>query len=125
MIYNADTARCLALSPVTAQCWTMRLRGMIGRRFSETMDAMIFPRCNAVHMLFMTMPLDVLFLDRKNRVVRVVRGLPPWHPGIFASRAVTTVEFPAGALSGVHPGHRIEFYDTPEIMRDGSVKNQE
>lgn len=122
MIYDADTAQCLAHAPVTAQCWTMRLRGMIGRRFTETMDAMIFPRCNAVHMLFMSIPLDVLFLDRENRVVRIVQGLRPWHPGIFAPGAVTAVEFPAGSLVGVIPGHRIGFGNAPEIMRNGSEK---
>lgn len=125
MIYDADTAQCLAHAPVTAQCRAMRLRGMIGRHFTETMDAMIFPRCNAVHMLFMSMPLDVLFLDRENRVVRIVRSLRPWHPGIFAPGSVTTVEFPAGALDGVQPGHRIELDHTPEVMRDSSEENQE
>ena len=81
-------------------------------------------------MLFMSIPLDVLFLDRENRVVRIVRNLQPWHPGIFSPRAVTTVEFPAGALDGVSTGHRIEFGTFPEqkvpaIMQKGSVKNQE
>ena len=109
MIYHADTEQYLARAPVTAWSWHMRLRGMIGRHFSESMDAMIFPRCNAVHMLFMTMPLDILFLDRENRVVRAVQHLRPWHPGVYAGNAVTTVEFPAGTLTGVKPGDRIVF----------------
>ena len=113
MIYHSDTALCLARNPVTAQSWHVRLRGMIGRRFSDTMDAMIFPGCNAVHTFFMTIPLDVLFLDRENRVVRVVQYLRPWHPGILAGKATTTVEFPAGTLTGVKPGDRISFQETP------------
>lgn len=94
----------------------MRLQGMIGRKFSEKMDAMIFPRCNAIHMLFMTIPLDVLFLDRGNRVVRVVRHIRPWHPGIWVRDAVTAVEFPAGSLDGVSCGDRIRLDHPPEQM---------
>ena len=128
MIYDTDTAQCLARTPVTALSWTMRLRGMIGRRFSGSMDAMIFPRCNAVHMLFMTIPLDVLFLDRENRAVRIIRNLRPWHPGVLARKAVTAVEFPAGTLKGVKPGDRITFGEVPEMQRiiqENSGKNQE
>lgn len=87
---------------------------MIGRQFSDTMDAMIFPGCNAVHTFFMTMPLDVLFLDREKRVVRVIQHLRPWHPGVRAGKASTTVEFPAGTLNGIKPGDRIVFQGKPD-----------
>ncbi len=125
MIYDSDTAQYLALNPVTALSWHMRLRGMIGRRFSDTMDAMVFPRCNAIHMFFMTVPLDVLFLDRENRVIRVVQRLRPWHPGVWAGKAVTTVEFPAGTLDNVKKGDRILFQDAPGQDQEICGKNQE
>lgn len=114
MIWDVDQRQCLARNPVTARCWHSRLRGMIGRRFSEKMDAMIFPGCNAVHMLFMTMPLDILFLDREKRVVRAVQHLRPWHPGVWVWKAVTVIEFPPGSLDRVRTGDRI-LLDEKEI----------
>ncbi len=125
MIFDEDTAQCLAQAPVIARDWRCRLRGMIGRRFSKKMDAMVFPRCNAVHMLFMTMPLDVLFLDRENRVIRKVQHLRPWHPGVWAWRAGTTVEFPAGILDRVNTGDRIRMENVPEFQPDKKKKNRE
>ena len=118
MIFDEDTAQYLARAPVTALSWHCRLQGMIGRHFSEKMDAMIFPRCNAIHMFFMSMPLDVLFLDRENRVIRKVQHLRPWHPGVWVRNAETTVEFPAGTLDRVNAGDRIRMENVPEFLSD-------
>ena len=130
MIYDFDAAKCLARSPVTALSAAMRLRGMIGRRFDQGMDAMIFPRCGAVHTFFMRIPLDVLFLDEKGIVAGVVRDLPPWRPLATARGAVTTIEFPVGALEGVETGHRILLHEVPDeetlrIMRQRAMGETE
>lgn len=109
MIYDVDSARILAHFPVEARTPGMRLRGLIARKFSPRMDAMVFSGCNAVHTFLMGMSIDILFLDREGRAVRVVKNVPPWRPWIGAWQGVTVVEFPAGTLAGVEAGHRIEF----------------
>ena len=124
MIYDFDTAECLARSPVTALSIGMRLRGMIGRDFSPEMDAMIFPRCSAVHTFFMRIDLDVLFLDASGVVAGVRRNLPPWRPWAGARRAVTTVEFPAGTLRNVEPGHRILLNEEPDRETARAMRRQ-
>ncbi len=123
MIYDFDTAVCLARSPVSAESALMRLRGMIGRHFHDRMDAMIFRRCQAVHTLFMAIPIDVLFLDRESRVVKVERRLPAWRFYAGVRGAVTTVEFPAGSLDGVEPGHRILLDQAPDQQTLRAMKN--
>ena len=56
MIFNLDSLHYVARRPVWALAWRDRLRGMIGRRFEpEGIDAMIFPRCNAIHTMWMSM----------------------------------------------------------------------
>ena len=124
MIYDFDTAECLARSPVTALGARMRLRGMIGRDFGPEMDAMVFPRCSAVHTFFMRIELDVLFLDAAGTVVGVARQLPPWRPWAGARHAVTTVEFPAGMLRNVKPGHRILLNETPDRETAREIRRQ-
>ena len=62
MIFNLDSLHYVARRPVWALAWRDRLRGMIGRRFEpEGIDAMIFPRCNAIHTMWMSIPIDVVF----------------------------------------------------------------
>ena len=109
MIFNLDTQQSLAEHPVTALSFWMRARGMIGRLFTPEMDAMIFPRCNAVHTFFMAMPLDLLFLDSERRVAKAVKSAPPWRFCFACPEAEITVELPAGTIgrTGTEKGQRI------------------
>jgi hypothetical protein len=59
-------------------------------------------------MWFMRFPIDAVFLDRENRVLRVDAHLAPWRvAGCRGSKAV--VELPAGeaARVGLAPGDRL------------------
>ena len=109
MIVDRDNGCCLARFPHTAVSFADRLRGLIGRRFDDTMDGMIFPRCGAVHTCFMGMAVDLLFLDRSDRVVRIDHRVPPWMLCRRHAAAVTVVELPPGRLAsaGVAEGHQI------------------
>jgi uncharacterized membrane protein (UPF0127 family) len=62
-----------------------------------------------IHMLFVRVPLDVLWL-RDGEVVRV-RTLNPWR-GMDSAAADTVVELPGGAAEGVEPG------DTVRLVED-------
>ncbi|WP_246987105.1 DUF192 domain-containing protein [Halorientalis marina] len=57
-----------------------------------------------IHMLFVRMPLDVLWL-RDGEVVAVAT-LSPWT-GLGQAKADTVVELPAGAADGVAVGDRV------------------
>lgn len=107
MIFNLDTQRYLARFPRTALSVPDRMRGMIGRRFSPEFDGLVFPRCGAIHMLFMSIPLDVLFLDREGKVLAAFPDLRPWRLYAGCRGAATTVELPTGtiAASGTEAGH--------------------
>jgi len=99
MIYDESRRTILAAAPRTARSFYDRLRGMIGRDFRRTpFDAMIFERCNAIHSCGMSIPIDVIFLDRQNTICRLVHALPPWRFVMGGAAAVTVVEMPAGRL---------------------------
>lgn len=71
-----------------------RLRGLIGRDAPAAGRGLLIRRCNAVHTCFMRYPIDVSFLDRSGRVVRVVRNVRPWRLFVWggwrASQALET-----------------------------------
>lgn len=48
-----------------------RTRGLLGRDSMEPGEALAFPRCRQVHMFGMKFAIDVLFLDKANRVVHL------------------------------------------------------
>ena len=97
LLRNTTRNRVLAAQARLADTPGWRLRGMLGRSF-DGFDALLFDRCNAIHMFFMHMPLDVLFLDRAGRVCGVRNNLRPWRLA-FCAGACQTVELPAGAIA--------------------------
>lgn len=116
LIRLADSKVVLASNAVEAVSWWMRLRGMIGRRFSSQLDAMCFKRCNAIHCSFMSCRIDVLFIDRSGRTVKCCNAVRPWAIAFGGSDAVTAIEFPAGKLQqcAVKPGDLVEFIQAEE-----------
>ncbi len=69
MIYNLSRKKIISHHTVIADSMPKRLRGMILRSFSD-FDAMVFMNCNAVHTFFMSIPIDIIFMDKHNKVVK-------------------------------------------------------
>lgn len=81
-----------------------RLRGMIGRRPEP--KAYLFPHTNMVHTFFMAYPIDVAFLAKDGRVLRVVT-LRPWRLSPYVPGTAHILEAPAGALSALRSHGRL------------------
>jgi len=58
----------------------------------------------------MRFPIDVLFLDERQTVLRVSSALAPWR-ALVCKRATSALELPAGtaAESGTQPSDVLEF----------------
>ena len=88
-----------------------RGRGLMFRRSLEPGAGMVIDPCSSIHTMGMRFPIDVLYMDREQRVVRVDQAMPPWRIGPLrpgpGSRYV--VELPAGVIqaSGTRPGDRL------------------
>jgi hypothetical protein len=82
-----------------------RMRGLLGRTGLEPGAGMLIDAAPSVHMFFMRFPIDVVFLDRDRKVVRVVHALKPWRFA-GANHAVAALELPAGTASekGIEEG---------------------
>ena len=55
--------------------------------------------CEGVHTYFMKFPLDLVYIDKKNVVRKVVRNVPPWRAS-FCLMAHSIVELPVGTIEG-------------------------
>ncbi len=75
---------------VAVKFWD-RLKGLIGSKPLPPGEGMIFPNCNAIHTLFMSYPIDVVFLNREYQVVKVVKQVKPWQPFIWGGWQATQV----------------------------------
>jgi uncharacterized protein len=87
--------RCLV-----ARTALQRMKGLLGRRALSSEEGLLLQPAGSVHTWFMRFPIDVVFLDRELRVLRVVEALDPWRMAA-ARGAKAVLELPAGAAARV------------------------
>ena len=84
---------------MVASTFAERAKGLIGVKSLPPGEGLLIPGCNAIHTFFMSMAIDATFLDRYNRVVKVVRGIRPWRPFVWGGwRAAKVLETAAATV---------------------------
>lgn len=84
-----------ALTIHRAEGFFARLGGLLARAPLRDAEALCLAPCNSVHTMFMRYAIDVVFLDPRGRVLKVVTGLKPWR--VAACRgAAAALELRAG-----------------------------
>ena len=86
-----------------------RMRGLLGRSGIDAGAGMLIVPCPSVMTFFMRFAIDVVFLDRDYRVVKVVGNLGPWR--LASARAHSALELPAGTAKA----HALAVGDVLEI----------
>jgi len=112
-IVNMRRSATLARHEDVADSFWSRGKGLIGRRRALEDYGLVIRPCNAIHTYFLSYPIDVLYLDRQSRVLRILPALQPWRIGPIVWRSKTVVELPAGtaAQTGTMIGDVIEYRD--------------
>ena len=75
----ASPAAAPSLVLYRAERWPERLRGLIGKPPPAPGHGLLISPCNSVHTAFMRYPIDVVFLARHGRILKVAEALPPWR----------------------------------------------
>lgn len=89
---------------VAGSLWA-RFKGLMGRRRLPAGEALWLPSSNGIHMFFMRIPIDAIFLGRpvadgSRQVLSVHRGLRPWTGLVPLVRAADgCLELPVGTVS--------------------------
>jgi uncharacterized protein len=60
---------------------------------------LVIDPCSSIHMFGMRFALDVLYVDKHDRVVRAQEGIQPWRIGpLRTNHARYVIELPVGAI---------------------------
>lgn len=81
-----------------ADSFLERFLGLMGKKALPPKEGLFLSPCNGIHMMFMRFAIDAVFLDRDNRIVKVVPHLRPWLGLAFAPGAHACIELPAGTI---------------------------
>ena len=114
-IVNSTHNTVLAERAERARSYWARLRGLMFRRSLPADGGMVIEPNGSVHTFWMRFPIDVVFVDRQNRVVGIVHAMPPNRPYAGARKARRTIELPAGAIArtGTQVGDQLQLEDAP------------
>ena len=91
-----------------------RRKGLLGRERLAGGEGLWIVPCEAVHTFWMRFAIDLVYLDRKHRVLKVRTHVGPWRMSACL-RAHSVIELAAGAISetGTTRG------DTLQLISDG------
>jgi uncharacterized membrane protein (UPF0127 family) len=108
-IKNLDRAMVIAERAQVAETSATRRRGLLGRDCLQPGEGLWIVPCESVHTIGMRFPIDVVFLSRDKRVLKIRPHMRSWRLAACL-RAHSVLELPAGAaaLTGMQPGDRLE-----------------
>lgn len=92
------TALNKSIQAKVADSFLDRFLGLMGRKSLPEKQGLLLSPCNSIHMMFMRFAIDAIFLDRDNRIVKIVPHLRPWLGLAFAPGAYACIELPAGTV---------------------------
>ena len=94
---------------MVADTFLTRLAGLMLRQKLPVKTGLLLVPCNSVHMFFMRFAIDVIYIDKEYKIIKVVKSLRPWVGLSMCSQAWATLEMAAGeaARCGCEVGKRI------------------
>ena len=91
-------------------------KGLLGRDGLEPRCGMLFDNQSLLpvmwmHMFFMRFAIDIVFVDKSDRVIRINHRLKPWRVSsmVFGARRALELEAGAAALASTAPGDVLRF----------------
>lgn len=109
-IKHGSTGRCLTDRVELANTFFKRLRGLMFRRSLAPNQALWLRPCNGVHTFWMFFAIDVIFLDRELRIVKLVENMRPFRVTKPHLGARSVLEMAAHSISfaGLKVGDTLE-----------------
>ena len=109
-ITNITRQTVLASCVDVAERGAKRRKGLLGRDHLSQEEGLWILPCEAVHTFGMQFTIDLVYLTRSQRVVKVKSNVPPWRlSGCLLAHSV--IELQAGTVvrTQTRPGDQLEF----------------
>ena len=109
-VMNLTRGTELAGNAEVAKSGGKRSKGLLGRKGLAPGEGLWIVPCEAIHTFFMQFDIDLVYLDRKHRIKKVVSSVSPWRLSACIS-AHSVLELPSGIVreSQSRPGDLVEF----------------
>ncbi len=75
-----------------------KLFGLVTRRKLKDNQGFLIKSCNSIHTFWMRYNIDVVFLDKKNLVLKIYHQVRPFRATPFVKNACSVLELPSGHI---------------------------
>jgi uncharacterized membrane protein (UPF0127 family) len=98
-VYNKAKQTLIADKCEIADNFFTRFKGLMGKKELPVGFGLFIKPCNGIHMFFMKIPLDIIFIDKEGIVVYTIENIKPWQVSRIVKNAHSTIELPIGTIS--------------------------
>lgn len=114
MLRNETTGALLATHVRLARTSWSRIVGLLPRTDIDAEEGMLFERCSAIHTVGMRSPIDVIFLDRFDRVREIQANVTPGKGRVGCASACKVLEMGPGFIGSrdVLIGDLLKLYES-------------
>jgi uncharacterized membrane protein (UPF0127 family) len=108
-LINITKNNIVADKIIIADKFWARMRGLMWEKELKEEEGLLLAPCNAVHMMFMRFPIDVIFLDKDSVVIKILHKLKPWRTSPIVRGAYQVIEMKAGKAveKGINTGDKL------------------
>ncbi|OZM58135.1 hypothetical protein CIB95_00720 [Lottiidibacillus patelloidae] len=99
MLVNLSNGTILANKLKTAYRFFQRLKGLMFTSELPLGEALHLQPCQSVHTFFMKYDIDVIYLDKDMKIVKITHMMKPSKVGSIVKNANSVIELPAGSIS--------------------------
>ena len=92
-LYNVSKGSEISSSVKMADSFFKRLMGLMGKNGLGKEECLIIKPCSSIHTFCMKFSIDVVFMDREGKVVKLIRGITPKKMVMPIKEAYFVVEF--------------------------------
>lgn len=99
IVRNEQRGTTLGEAIEVADTAVRRVKGLLGRECLEEGQGLLFKKCSSLHTLFMRFPIDIVFLDRDGKVLKLKKGVKPFKLVAAPLRSYYALELPESTIA--------------------------
>jgi len=109
-IKNKTSNKEIGSKIIHADNMVLRFFGLMGKKKLDNGEGLLLTPCNSIHMMFMRFAIDVIFIDKDNKIIHTIENLKPWRMTKVCFKSQSTLELPLGTIadSGSKPEDILE-----------------
>lgn len=98
-VYNKTRNAALITQGRVADTFWLRLKGLLGTSPLKQGEGLVLVGEKSIHTLFMGFAIDVVYVNKDYRIIRVQDNMIPYRLGPFVGQAAYVLELPIGIIA--------------------------